>query len=224
MAKGRLRLEDVPSWEEVLKLWDFVLDRFVGAGKEAEKVRRELLREGFRPIYSLREVCFFGLLFFTGCRVSELLAIRKKDVNLLKKVILIRQLKKRKGEELIREVLLPPPVEEYLREYVLREVKSEELFLFEFTRQRAWQLVRELTEKVLNRPLHPPHVFRHAFAIRLLKTTSNMEYVRRLLGHKDYETLKHYLDFTIEDMKEELLSKTFGMKEKEGAPSKGESF
>jgi len=208
MAKGRLRLENVPSWEEVQKLWDFVLDRFPGAGEEARKVRRELLREGFRPVYGLREVCFFGLLFFTGCRVSELLAIRKKDVNLLKKVILIRQLKKRKGEELVREVLLPPPVEEYLREYVIREVKGEELPLFEFTRQRAWQLVRELTEKVLGRPLHP-HVFRHAFAIQLLKTTSNMEYVRRLLGHKDYDTLKHYLNFTIEDIREEVI-KVFG--------------
>ncbi|WP_457678657.1 tyrosine-type recombinase/integrase [Thermovibrio sp.] len=205
MAKGRLKLENVPSWEEVLKLWDFVLDRFPGAGKEARKVRKEFLKEGFRPIYGLREVCFFGLLFFTGCRVSELLAIKKRDVNLLKKVILIRQLKKRKGEELVREVLLPPPVEEYVREYVLREVRGEELPLFGFSRQRAWQLVRELTEKALGRPLHP-HSFRHAFAIQLLKTTSNMEYVRRLLGHKDYDTLKHYLDFTIEDMKEELLS------------------
>jgi integrase/recombinase XerD len=212
MAKGRLRLENVPSWEEVQKLWDFVLDRFIGSGQEAGKVKRELLKEGFRPIYGLREVCFFGLLFFTGCRVSELLAIRKRDVNLLKKVILIRQLKKREGEELIREVLLPPPVEEYLREYVIKEIKGDELFLFEFTRQRAWQLVRELTERVLDRPLHP-HVFRHAFAIQLLKTTSNMEYVRRLLGHKDYDTLKHYLNFTIEDMREEVVKVFEGQKQ-----------
>jgi site-specific recombinase XerD len=204
MAKGRLRLEDVPSWEEVLKLWDFVLDRFVGAGEEAEKVRRELLREGFRPIYGLREVCFFGLLFFTGCRVSELLNIRKKDVNFFKKSILIRQLKKRRGQELIREVLLPPQVEEYLREYVIREVKVEESTLFGFTRQRAWQLVRELTEKVLERPLHP-HVFRHSFAIQFLKTTSDLEKVRRILGHSNYDTLKVYLDYTIEDIRGDLL-------------------
>jgi site-specific recombinase XerD len=216
MAKGRLRLEDVPSWEEVLKLWDFVLDRFVGAGEEAEKVRRELLREGFRPIYGLREVCFFGLLFFTGCRVSELLAIRKKDVNLLKKTILIRQLKKRKGQELIREVLLPPYVKEYLKEYVLREVKGEELPLFEFTRQRAWQLVRELTEKVLERPLHP-HVFRHSFAIQFLKTTSDLEKVRRILGHSNYDTLKAYLDYTIEDIRGDLLRMLGGEKER-GTP------
>ncbi|WP_456484781.1 tyrosine-type recombinase/integrase [Desulfurobacterium sp.] len=204
MAKGRLRLENVPSWGEVQKLWDFVLDRFPGSGEEARKIRHELIKEGYRPIYTLREVCFFGLLFFTGCRVSELLAIRKKDVLLLKRTILIRQLKKRKGQELIREVLLPPPVEEYLREYVIREVKGEDFLLFEFTRQRAWQLVKELSLACLDRPLHP-HVFRHAFAIQLLKSTSNMEYVRRLLGHKDYDTLKHYLDFTIEDMRDDIL-------------------
>jgi len=204
MAKGRLRLENIPSWEEVQKLWDFVLDRFTGSGREPRKLIKELKKEGYYPLYTTREVCFFGLLFFTGCRISEILAIRKKDVNLLKKVILIRQLKKRKGEELIREILLPPPVEEYLREYVIREIKGEELPLFDFTRQRAWQLVKELSLACLNKPLHP-HVFRHAFAIQLLKTTSNMEYVRRLLGHKDYDTIKHYLDFTIEDMKEDIL-------------------
>ncbi|SNR83234.1 tyrosine-type recombinase/integrase [Desulfurobacterium atlanticum] len=204
MAKGRLRLENIPSWEEVQKLWDFVLDRFTGSGDEARKIKRELLKEGYRPIYTLREVCFFGLLFFTGCRISELLAIRKKDISFVKKTILIRQLKKRKGQELIREVLLPPPVEDYLREYVISEVIGDEFLLFDFSRQRAWQLVKELSIAALNKPLHP-HVFRHAFAIQLLKSTSNMEYVRRLLGHKDYDTLKHYLDFTIEDMKEDIL-------------------
>ena len=204
MAKSRLRLENTPSWEEVLKLWNFVLDRFTGSGKEARKIKRELLNEGYRPIYTLREVCFFGLLFFTGCRISELLAIRKKDISFIKKTILIRQLKKRKGQELIREVLLPPPVENYLREYVIGEVISGEFLLFDFSRQRAWQLVRELSVAALNKPLHP-HVFRHAFAIQLLKSTSNIEYIRRLLGHKDYDTLKHYLDFTIEDMREDIL-------------------
>jgi len=29
--------------------------------------------------------------------------------------------------------------------------------------------------------------------------------VRRLLGHSDYNTIKVYLDYTIEDMKEDLL-------------------
>jgi len=208
-----LRLKEVPTWEEVNRLFEAVLDRFLPEVRDLEemanikrKVRSSVKGEeiGRGIYYGLREVVFFGLLFFTGCRVSELLAIRKKDVNLLRGTITIKQLKRRKGKELEREVMIPPPVREYLKEYLITHVKGEEGKLFEFSRQRAWQLVRELSKSVLERELHP-HTFRHAFAIRLLKTTKDLEKVRRLLGHSNYDTLKAYLDYTIEDMKDDLL-------------------
>jgi integrase len=216
MANSRLRLENLPTWEEVKKLWNCVLDRFAGAGQDKRKFRKlkeEVERTGREigkdwTIYGLREVVFFGILFFTGLRISEILSLRKKDVNLTKRVLIVRQLKKRSGQELIREVLIPsekriPELQGLLKEYVIREVKGEDSRLFEFTRQRAWQLVKDLTERELGRGINP-HAFRHTFAIQVLKTTGNMEYCRRLLGHKDYNTLKHYLNFTIEDMREEI--------------------
>ena len=210
---ANLRLKEVPSWEEVNQLYSAVLDRFLPGARSLEEVaniKRSIQSSvngeeiGKGTYYGLREVVFFGLLFYTGCRVSELLSIRKRDVNFTKKTITIKQLKRRKGKELIREVLIPPKVEEFLREYVLKCVSGEEGRLFEFSRQRAWQLVKELTGSVLGRELHP-HVFRHAFAIQLLKTTKDLEKVRRLLGHSNYDTLKVYLDYTIEDMKDDLL-------------------
>ncbi len=208
-----LRLKEVPTWEEVNRLFEAVLDRFLPEVRDLEemanikrKVRSSVKGEeiGRGSYYGLREVVFFGLLFYTGCRISELLSIRKRDVNFTKKTITIKQLKRRKGKELEREVLIPPKVEEFLREYVLKHVSGEEGRLFEFSRQRAWQLVKELTGSVLGRELHP-HVFRHAFAVQLLKTTKDLEKVRRLLGHSNYDTLKAYLDYTIEDMRDDLL-------------------
>ncbi len=214
---ANLRLKEVPTWEEVNQLYSAVLDRFLPGARSLEEVaniKRSVQRSvngeeiGKGNYYGLREVVFFGLLFYTGCRVSELLAIRKKDVNLLRGTITIKQLKRRKGKELEREIMIPPPVKEYLKEYLITYVKGEEGRLFEFSRQRAWQLVKELTGSVLRRELHP-HVFRHAFAIQLLKTTKDLEKVRRLLGHSNYDTLKAYLDYTIEDMRDDLL-KMFG--------------
>jgi len=210
---ANLRLKEIPTWEEVQELWNGVLDRFLPGARSLEEVanvRRSLKAqgvkvEGERFYLGLREVVFFGLLFSTGCRVSELLSIRKKDVNFTRKVITVRQLKKRGEKEVKREVLIPPQLEEQLREYVIKEVKGEETRLFEFSRQRAWQLVKRLTGEVIGRELHP-HAFRHTFALQLLKTTKDLEKVRRILGHSNYDTLKVYLDYTIEDMKEELLS------------------
>jgi len=209
---ANLRLKEIPSWEEVNRLWSEVLDRFLPEARNLEDVanaRRSLRAQGVKleggKLYlGLREVVFFGLLFFTGCRISELLSVRKKDVNLIRKVLTIRQLKKRE-DEVKREVLIPPQVEGYLKEYVIKEVKGEDSRLFKFSRQRAWQLVKRLTGEVIGRELHP-HAFRHTFALQLLKTTKDLEKVRRILGHSNYDTLKVYLDYTIEDMKEELLS------------------
>jgi len=42
----------------------------------------------------------------------------------------------------------------------------------------------------------------------VLKVTKNLEAVRNLLGHRDYTTIKIYLDLTQEDLEQEL-SKLF---------------
>jgi site-specific recombinase XerD len=54
-----------------------------------------------------------------------------------------------------------------------------------------------------------PHAIRHSYAVAVLKATRNLETVRRLLGHRDYMTIKTYLDLTQEDIEQEL-SKLFG--------------
>ena len=37
-----------------------------------------------------------------------------------------------------------------------------------------------------------------------MKATKNLEVIRRLLGHEDYDTVKVYLDLSQEDLEEEL--------------------
>ncbi|NPB07577.1 MAG: site-specific integrase [Aquificae bacterium] len=170
-----LRLENIPSWEEVKEIWS-----------RAERERAD----GRLP---LRDYLLLGFVLFTGCRISEILGLRKEDINLKRGVAVIRQLKKR--EEVKREVLVPGFLMEPLEEY-LKGVKSGER-IFPMGRSTAYTKVKEFTG-------YHPHAFRHTFAIRLLSKTGNMEYVRRLLGHSNYNTLKHYLNFTVEDIKEEL--------------------
>ena len=71
----------------------------------------------------------------------------------------------------------------------------------------------------LNTVLHPPQTntvcfkraiihIRHSHVVAALKATKKLEAVRRLLGHRDYTTIKIYLDLTQEDLEQEL-SKLF---------------
>jgi len=174
-GKMGLRLENIPSWEEVKEIW---------ARAERERSAGRL---------SLRDYLLLGLVMFTGCRISEILNLRREDVNLRRGVAIIRQLKKR--GEARREVLIPefllPALEEHLKGLSFGER------IFPIARNTAYTKVKNFTG-------YHPHAFRHTFAIRLLSKTGNIEYVRRLLGHSNYNTLKHYLNFTVEDIKDEV--------------------
>ncbi|RUM27729.1 MAG: hypothetical protein DSY42_09525 [Aquifex sp.] len=170
-----LRLEKIPTWEEVKEFWRRATELH-GSGK-----------------IGLRDYLFFGFIFFTGCRISEILNLKKEDINLKRSVAVIRQLKKRK--EVRREVIIPEFLREDLKVYLERLKEGNRLF--PFARNTAYLKVKEFTG-------YNPHAFRHTFAIEILKRTNNLEYARRLLGHSNYNTLKHYLDFTVEDIKDKL--------------------
>ena len=170
-----LRLDKIPTWEEVKRLWEEILNRY---------------RSG---AVSVGDVVFMGFVFFTGARISEILGIRKEDVNLKRGVVVIRQLKKR--GEVRREVLIPEFLLEYVREYI--EGLGEGERFFKIARNTAYVKVKSFTG-------YNPHAFRHTFAIEILKRTNNLEYARRLLGHSNYNTLKHYLNFTVEDIRDKI--------------------
>jgi site-specific recombinase XerD len=79
--------------------------------------------------------------------------------------------------------------------------------LFKITIRHGRNIIYGFSERYLGKRIRP-HAIRHSYAIAVLKTTKNLEAVRRLLGHRDYTTIKTYLDMTQEDLEEEL-SKLF---------------
>ena len=89
---------------------------------------------------------------------------------------------------------------EIMRYYLDRVVEDK---LFNITIRQAGNIVYALTEKYLRKRIRP-HAIRHSYAVAVLKTTKNLEAVGRLLGHRDYTTIKVYLDLTREDLEQEL--------------------
>ena len=79
--------------------------------------------------------------------------------------------------------------------------------VFNITIRQARNIVYSFTERYLKKNIRP-HAIRHSYAVAVLKVTKNLEAVRNLLGHRDYTTIKIYLDLTQEDLEQEL-SKLF---------------
>jgi integrase/recombinase XerC len=172
----------------------------------------DAIRKAYRDVengkYRLKDLALVATLVFTGCRLGEGLALTKEDIAVERDgtvVVRIRQLKK--GREFYRLVPVPSPLyRDIIRRYLGRVEGSK---LFEITDRQARNVVYKFSTRYLRRRIRP-HSIRHSYATHIIKTTRDLEAVRRLLGHADYKHIKEYLNYTQEDLKE-LLEKAFSV-------------
>jgi integrase/recombinase XerD len=147
-----------------------------------------------------RLVCLVELLYATGLRVSELIALPLAAAARDERFLLVRG---KGGKE--RIVPTSPPARQALLDYrAVREaflVKGRPSpWLFpsrgaggRLTRQRCGQLLKELALAAGIDPARvSPHVLRHAFATHLLDGGADLRSVQAMLGHADIATTQIY--------------------------------
>jgi integrase/recombinase XerD len=126
----------------------------------------------------------FALLYGTGIRVSELLALTSKDVAGRRRFIRIRGTKKR-----WHIVPLSPDILGMLREYV----RPGGPWLFpgraegsQMTRESLSEAIRNCARAAgISTRVHP-HLLRRAFATHLLKLGADVRTLQVLLGHRNF--------------------------------------
>jgi len=163
-----------------------------------EEVERLLDAPDCKTSRGLRDRSMLELLYATGLRVSELVALQMHQVNLRQGVVRVTG----KGQ---KERLVPMGEEaiDWLRRY-LQEARpdlvvgdtSEILFLTNrksgMTRQAFWHLIKRYARQVgIQTPLSP-HTLRHAFATHLLNHGADLRAVQMLLGHSNISTTQIY--------------------------------
>ncbi|HEY5210779.1 MAG TPA: site-specific tyrosine recombinase XerD [Stellaceae bacterium] len=147
-----------------------------------------------------RLVCLLELLYGSGLRVSELVALPLAAVRGDQRFLIVRG----KGDK-ERLVPLSQPARASLDAYLaLRAAflkpKAESRFLFpsrggtgHLTRERCAQLLKQLAlEAGLDPKRLSPHVLRHAFASHLLEGGADLRSVQEMLGHADIATTQIY--------------------------------
>jgi integrase/recombinase XerD len=148
---------------------------------------------------SLRDLCIEGLLATTGVRTSELLLLKRSDFDFESSLITVTQLKKQGN--FVRQTVMSQDLKPFLKEYISMFEKDENVF--KLTRRQILNITHRYTQEILGREIRN-HAFRHAFAIRILEKTRDIELCRRLIGHSRLETVKIYLDFAISDRVKEV--------------------
>ncbi|GGF35471.1 hypothetical protein GCM10011321_28200 [Youhaiella tibetensis] len=134
------------------------------------------------------------LIAFTGCRISEALALRAWSINLDERFVALKSLKKR-GDIVVREI--PLPDELIARLTVVHRLGSvdHDTRLWRWTRGRAWLLIKQVMVAAAVSP--GPHQtakgLRHAFGIHAIRSGVPINMVQRWLGHASLATTAIYL-------------------------------
>lgn len=151
------------------------------------------------PRIDQRTLCL--TLAYTGCRISEGLALTPGGFERDAGFIAIRSLKKR-GALVVREVPVPLELFCALDDTLAHQERSQRVW--SLCRSRAWQLVKEVMRAaaIAEGPHLTPKGLRHAFGIHAIRSGVPLNLVQRWLGHASMETTAIYLDALGEEERE----------------------
>jgi len=157
---------------------------------------------------SLRDSAILEVLYASGMRVSELVALNVGDVNLASANV--RCVGKANKERIIP--IYPQAakaIEKYVTEgriQLLRDSSEKALFLNHrgrrLTRQGLWLIIKRYVEEVGIAVPVTPHTLRHSFATHMLSGGADLQDVQALLGHASISTTQIYEQITPEHMRE----------------------
>jgi len=154
----------------------------------------------FTNSFEIRNRFILELLFATGLRVSELINIKEKDIDLSENCI--RTLGKGRKERIVffgdyaKDMLILYQTKS--RSELLGNIKSEYLMVGKkrpkLTRQRISEILNEEVKKIGLQHHISPHVLRHTFATRSIESKMDIKTLSEILGHSSIEiTLKLYV-------------------------------
>jgi integrase/recombinase XerD len=154
-----------------------------------------------------RDKAMLQLLYASGMRISELVALNLGDVDT--EGGYVRCLGKGHKERLIPiHEQAATAVKEYIKEVRPKLVRNKEetaLFLNprgeRLTRQGFWQKLKEYAKSANLDTKISPHTLRHSFATHMLSGGADLRAVQELLGHANISTTQVYTHLTTEHIR-----------------------
>ena len=153
-----------------------------------------------------RDFVILEMLFGTGIRVSELLAIQERDIDTYNRRIRIFG---KRGKE--RLVPVHRTLLEEIRRYLMlkyeQDFKNKSTYLIvtkegkQAYRSLIYRTVRQYLSQITSQEKKSPHVLRHTFATTLLNNGADLNAIKELLGHAGLAATQVYTHNSVERLK-----------------------
>ena len=177
--------------------------------KQAEKI---LTLPAGNDEKSLRERLILELFYATGVRISELVAIRFRDIRLEEGIIHVMG----KGSK-ERVVMIGSGAQDTLRRYQKflydRQIADQDHFLFPALRRKrkgenghisvrtVFNVAKKYLRQVSDDEKLSPHSLRHTFATHMLNSGADLMAIKDLLGHSSLSSTQVYTHLHPEKLK-----------------------
>ncbi len=141
---------------------------------------------------NLKHKSILATIYSAGLRRSEIINLRKEDVDFDKNIIFIRGAKGKKD----RITILSETNARLLKEY--QEQYRPKYWMFESPEKKRYStssVAKVLNTATIKAGLEKrvtPHMLRHSFATHLLEQGVDMRYIQNLLGHESTKTTEIY--------------------------------
>lgn len=155
----------------------------------------------------LRDKALLEVLYATGARISEVLALVVDDIAETRDFIKVTG----KGDKQ-RIVPVGGAAQRALEAYLVRgrpalsKGKSHAVFLNKrggaLSRQSSWTIIKDAASRAGIEKEISPHTMRHSFATHLLEGGADVRTVQELLGHASVTTTQIYTHVTPENLRE----------------------
>ena len=178
---------------------------------EIEDIERLMSNCDLTTLLGARDRAILEVLYSTGIRVSELVALEIGDVDLQQSVVRVRG----KGKKQRVIPLGPGAVKAILHYLDMRRTNTtpgrpspEALFINKHGQRLSTRSVRRKLDKYLLQAgldlSVSPHTLRHSFATHMLKRGADLRSVQEMLGHQSLSTTQIYTHLTGDQVREEF--------------------
>ena len=154
----------------------------------------------------VRDKAMLEFAYATGMRVTEIISLDIKDINLEEGTVICQTGSKQRNIPL--GTLSLAALKDYVenaRNVLVKNETEKSLFVNingkRLTRQGFWKIVKYYKEQAHITKEITPHVLRHSFATHLLQNGADLKSIQTMLGHSDISSTQVYMQFQDESIK-----------------------